>query len=168
MTTAYLALGSNLNDPQIQIQKAIDHIRCIKQSRLNGISHLYESKPLDNSVQNDYINAAVCLETTLLPDELLYECQLIERKLGKIKLYHWGPRSIDIDIVLYGHYDIDEKGLTIPHPGITKRDFVLKPLLDINPRLTLPCGTPLNEFLTSCQDNQIKRIEFADKDAETS
>ena len=158
MTTCYLALGSNLNDPVKQVSHAIKHIKHMKQTKLTGISHFYESSPLDNSAQNNYINAVVSIETSLLPDQLLHQCQLIENKLGKLKLYHWGPRTIDIDIVLYGHYVICEKNIVIPHPGITERDFVIKPLLDINPNLTLPNGNTLKSYLSSCTNNQLEQV----------
>ncbi len=160
MITAYLALGSNLNHPEKQILKAIDHIKCIKDSRLTGQSSLYQSKPLDNSLQNDYINAAVRIETKLSPQKLFQACQLIENKLGKLKLYHWGPRSIDIDIILYDHYELETHELTIPHPGLTERDFVIKPLLDIDSEITLPNGKKLSGYLDTCKNNELKCIEL--------
>ncbi len=159
MTTCYLALGSNLNNPLKQMHTAISHIRYIKKTKLLDVSNFYESTPFDESKQNNYINAAVSIKTMLSPEALLHECQLIENKMGKVKLYHWGPRNIDIDIAFFGYLQMQTPKLTIPHPEIIHRDFVLQPLLDIAPHLTMPNDKPLSFYLDTCKKNNIKKLK---------
>lgn len=148
MTICYLALGSNLSSPKRQLQTAIKSIRHIPNTCLKKVSPIYQSKPFGVSSlsQPNYSNAVVIIETKLPPGTLLHYCQLIEKKQKRVRLKYWGARTMDIDILLFGGKNIQTKDLTIPHPRMHERDFVLVPLLDIWPDATLPDGT----CLTSC------------------
>lgn len=159
MIRCYLALGSNLNQPEKQIEAAVRQLEKLPESQVVNQSSLYETTPLDESAQNAYINAAVCVDTYLTPDKLQHHCQIIENRMGKIKLYHWGPRTIDIDIILYGNMQVIEDDLTIPHPGILERDFVIEPLLEMNADIALPDGRLLKEFRSQAKKTIIRKLE---------
>ena len=134
----FLGLGSNQNSPIIQINQAIAELANLLKTTLLAQSSLYHSKPLGPQDQPDFINAVVKLETELAPMDLLKACQALERQHGRIKTRHWGERTLDIDILLYGDQLIDLPELTIPHPEMMNRAFVLQPLAEIAPELILP------------------------------
>ena len=143
---AYIGIGSNLNDPLLQIQKIIKtlatqpHIVLIKSSRY------YFSKPMGPQNQPDYVNAVVMIKTMLSPFKLLGRLKNLEIQQGRIKTTRWGPRIIDLDILLYGNQTLKTNILTIPHPGIYHRPFVIEPLKEIEPNLTLPNGKKLKHL----------------------
>ncbi|WP_430460145.1 2-amino-4-hydroxy-6-hydroxymethyldihydropteridine diphosphokinase [Thalassolituus sp. LLYu03] len=145
MTRCYLGLGANLNDPVRQLELAFESLRAINGFRLLRVSALYGSKPLGPQDQPDYVNIAVAAETSLAPLALLDETQRIEREQGRIKLRHWGERCIDIDLLLFGDTEFHSERLTVPHKELCNRSFVVTPLLEIAPELTLPDGTRLKE-----------------------
>jgi 2-amino-4-hydroxy-6-hydroxymethyldihydropteridine diphosphokinase len=137
----YIGLGSNLASPLRQVRVAIAELAQLPQSRLCAISPLYRSRPLGPAGQPDYINAVAALETTLTPLELLDGLQAIEKRHGRKRgAVRWGPRTLDLDLLLYGDAVIDEPRLTVPHPEMAQRGFVLRPLADIAPLLRLPHG----------------------------
>lgn len=136
--TAYIGVGSNLDDPDRQVRAAMNRLDEIAGSRVSARSSLYRSEPFGPVAQPDFINAAVSLETLLRPRLLLAELQAIEVELGREPGERWGPRRIDLDLLVYGDMVIDEQGLTIPHPGIAERNFVLLPLGEIAPDLVVP------------------------------
>ncbi len=174
-TRTYIALGSNLGDPINQVTRAFDALAALAGSELKAVSKLYQSKaltldnqdthkgtvccaPTDNSsdisdkntpTQPDYINAVAMLDTTLPPEALLDALQAIEQAHGRVRKpeERWAARTLDLDILLYGNQIISTPRLSIPHPEMTQRDFVLQPLADIAPDLTLPTGESLEEFL---------------------
>ncbi|MCA2014914.1 2-amino-4-hydroxy-6-hydroxymethyldihydropteridine diphosphokinase [Vibrio tritonius] len=149
MITAYIAVGSNLGDPMSQAKLAIEALKSVPQSRVTAVSSLYSSTPMGPQNQPDYVNAVVELETQLSPLELLDCTQAIEQNQGRVrKAERWGPRTLDLDIVLYGDHVIDCERLTVPHYGMKVREFVLYPLAEIAPNLQLPDGTMLSELLT--------------------
>ena len=136
--TAYLGLGSNIGNSQAQILNAIEDLKQIQKIKVIKISSLYQSSPVDGTDQDNYTNAAICIKTLYSPLELLTTCQLVEKKHDKVYLYHWGPRTLDIDILCYEQLVTSTEKLTLPHPEIANRDFVIEPLLEINPKLKLP------------------------------
>jgi 2-amino-4-hydroxy-6-hydroxymethyldihydropteridine diphosphokinase len=135
-TEVYLGLGGNLGDPPATFRKAIGQISDFAQ--IIGVSKLYRSKPYGFSDQPDFYNAATRISTNLEPLDLLARLQEIEQKLGKKVVRENGPRIIDLDLLLYGDKTLDLPELQLPHPGILQRDFVLRPLHDLNPALTHP------------------------------
>lgn len=148
MMLAYIAIGSNLGDPVAQAQLAIQQLTLLPKSRLIAASSLYSSTPMGPQNQPDYINAVAAIETELTPLELLDCTQRIELEQGRVrKSERWGPRTLDLDIVLYGNEVIETERLTIPHYGMKVREFVLYPLAEIAPNLTLPDGTEIQALL---------------------
>lgn len=153
MITAYIAVGSNLDDPINQAKLAIEALKTLPQSQFITASSLYSSTPMGPQDQPDYINAVVAIKTQLSPLALLDCTQAIEQQQGrKRKAERWGPRTLDLDIVLYGNEVMDSERLTLPHYGMKAREFVLYPLYEIAPSLQLPDGTKLSELL-----NQVAR-----------
>jgi len=162
--TAYVGLGSNLSDPRAQVLAAKLALQHLFHSRLTAFSALYRSKPLacpslPKEPQPDYINAVARLATTLSPRQLLQALQQIENKQGRIRRSQkWGPRTLDLDILLFGMRIITEHDLRIPHPGLTQRAFVLIPLLEVEPALVLPDGTPAASLLTDAMHEELVPI----------
>ena len=134
----FLGLGSNQNNPIEQINQAIAELANLPHTTLLAQSSLYHSQPLGPQDQPDFINAVVKLETELSPMGLLKACQALEQHHGRIKTRHWGERTLDIDILLYGDQLINLPELIIPHPEMMYRAFVLQPLAEIAPELILP------------------------------
>lgn len=154
MITVYIAIGSNLADPVAQAKRAIEALKQLPKSRFLCASQLYSSTPMGPQNQPDYINAVAVIETELTPLELLDCTQAIELDQGRVrKEERWGPRTLDLDILLYGDEVIDSERLTIPHYGMKEREFVLYPLAEIAPNLTLPDGTELSQLLTIVDKN---------------
>ncbi|MDD2893692.1 MAG: 2-amino-4-hydroxy-6-hydroxymethyldihydropteridine diphosphokinase [Halothiobacillaceae bacterium] len=135
---AYIGLGSNLDDPIAQVKHAIAALAGLPQSQLLRQSRLYASPPLGPLDQPDYVNAVVELETLLSPLQLLAALQDIERAQGRVRTRHWGERIIDLDLLLYADLQIDSATLQLPHPGMAARAFVLRPLAELAPGLTIP------------------------------
>jgi 2-amino-4-hydroxy-6-hydroxymethyldihydropteridine diphosphokinase len=136
---AYIGLGSNLNDPRKQVLDAIERLRALPSTRVIALSKLYGSKAFGPVKQADFVNAAVGLLTQLDVLALLKETQAIELALGRPQKHeHWGPRIIDLDILVYGRQTRADPALTIPHAGIVERNWVLYPLADIAPSLDIP------------------------------
>lgn len=140
--TVYIGLGSNIEEPCLQIKSAIVALAELSETTVINDSGYFKSKPMGPKDQPDYVNAVVEIETTMSAIELLKHCQLIERQQGRIKSRRWGERSIDLDILLYADKQIDTDVLSVPHPGICQRDFVYIPLLKLNPEINVP-GTGL-------------------------
>ncbi|EGQ7996277.1 2-amino-4-hydroxy-6-hydroxymethyldihydropteridine diphosphokinase [Vibrio vulnificus] len=154
MITAYIAIGSNLADPVVQAKSAIEALKQLPKSRFLCVSQLYSSTPMGPQNQPDYINAVAAIETELTPLELLDCTQAIELEQGRVrKEERWGPRTLDLDIILYGDEVLDSERLTVPHYGMKEREFVLYPLAEIAPNLTLPDGTELSQLLTIVDKN---------------
>ncbi|CAH0527110.1 2-amino-4-hydroxy-6-hydroxymethyldihydropteridine diphosphokinase [Vibrio hippocampi] len=154
MTSCFIAIGSNLSDPVAQAKAAIDALKMLPKSQLTAQSSLYSSQPMGPSDQPDYINAVVEITTELTPLELLDCTQAIELEQGRVrKDERWGPRTLDLDIILFGNEVLDSERLTIPHYGMKQREFVLYPLLDIAPNLQLPDGTKLEDLISQVDRN---------------
>ncbi len=146
MYIAYLSLGSNLNDPHNQIKSAIKEINNLSNVTLVKQSSLYQTPPIGPK-QPDFINAALKIKTSLSPHELLSAMQTIEQAHHRVREIHWGPRTLDIDVLLYENLSINSEKLTIPHPFMDQRAFVLIPLLEIAPELTTTQHGVLAEIL---------------------
>lgn len=148
MTLVYIALGSNLASPLAQVQAAIRALGEIPYSRVVNVSSFYRTPPLGPQDQPDYLNAAVALETTLAPEALLDHTQLIELQQGRVrKAERWGPRTLDLDIMLFGDAVINSERLTVPHYDMKNRGFMLWPLFEIAPDLRFPDGPALRTVL---------------------
>lgn len=131
MTTGYLALGSNLGDRLSTLKKAVTELGLDSSIRVVAKSNIYETLPYGDVPQDNYLNAVLRIETALSPLDLLNKTQQIENELGRMRTIHWGPRTIDIDLLLLGDSTLDSERLTLPHKEITKRSFVLIPLADV-------------------------------------
>ena len=154
MITAYIAVGSNLADPVSQTKQAIETLKKLPRSEFLQASSLYSSTPMGPTDQPDYVNAVIAIKTDLDPLELLDCTQAIELEQGRVrKEERWGPRTLDLDLILYGNQTIDSPRLTIPHYGMKEREFVLYPLAEIAPNLCLPDGTELSSLLAQVDQN---------------
>jgi len=150
MTLAYIAIGSNLASPLEQVNAAVRALGEIPESRIIAVSSFYRTPPLGPQDQPDYLNAAVVLETALAAETLLDNTQRIELQQGRVrKAERWGPRTLDLDIMLFGHDVISTERLTVPHYDMKNRGFMLWPLFEVAPALTFPDGISLKAVLES-------------------
>ncbi|MCK2176104.1 2-amino-4-hydroxy-6-hydroxymethyldihydropteridine diphosphokinase [Enterobacter asburiae] len=148
MTLAYIAIGSNLASPLEQVNAAVQALGEIPQSKIVAVSSFYLTPPLGPQDQPDYLNAAVVLETALNAETLLDNTQRIELQQGRVrKAERWGPRTLDLDIMLFGHETISTERLTVPHYDMKNRGFMLWPLFEVAPDLIFPDGIPLRTIL---------------------
>ncbi|WP_133135120.1 2-amino-4-hydroxy-6-hydroxymethyldihydropteridine diphosphokinase [Legionella rowbothamii] len=131
MNICYLGLGSNQKSPERQLRRAIQAIRALSSTSLTKVSSFHWTKAWGLQGQQDFCNAVVEIRTTLAPLQLLKACQYLEKRQGRVRKKRWGPRVIDIDILTYGNKTIHINNLTIPHPYIASRDFVLQPLSEV-------------------------------------
>ncbi|MHB9038181.1 MAG: 2-amino-4-hydroxy-6-hydroxymethyldihydropteridine diphosphokinase [Armatimonadota bacterium] len=143
--TAYLALGANIGDKLANVREAIALIDAHEACAVAAVSSIYMTKPVGVIDQPDFVNLVIAIETSLDPIALLDLCNEIERKLGRERTIRWGPRVIDMDILLYEGVNISEERLTIPHPSMMERAFVLVPLAEIAPDVLLPGGITARE-----------------------
>lgn len=132
---AHLGLGSNLGDRQALLQGAIEGLRSVAGVRIVAVSRVYETDPVGGPEQGAFLNAVVAIDTELTPHELLVEAQALEVGAHRVRLERWGPRTLDVDILTYGDATIDTPDLTVPHPRMAERGFVLAPLRDVAPDL---------------------------------
>ncbi|MDH3351261.1 MAG: 2-amino-4-hydroxy-6-hydroxymethyldihydropteridine diphosphokinase [Gammaproteobacteria bacterium] len=156
---AYIGLGSNLGEPRQQIENALELLGRIPDSRLVARSSLYTSAPFGPVEQPDFVNAAALVHTTLGAWSLLGHLQKIERVQGRIAGIRWGPRLLDLDLLVYGDHRIDEPSLTVPHTGIAERNFVLLPLREIAPELVIPGLGQIGDIEVNELVPRISRIE---------
>lgn len=148
MTLAYIAIGSNLASPLEQVNAAVQALGDIPQSRVVALSSFYRTPPLGPQDQPDYLNAAIALKTALSAEALLDNTQRIELQQGRVrKEERWGPRTLDLDIMLFGDAVINTERLTVPHYDMKRRGFMLWPLFEIAPDLIFPDGESLNALL---------------------
>jgi 2-amino-4-hydroxy-6-hydroxymethyldihydropteridine diphosphokinase len=155
-----VGLGSNLADPVAQVRRALEELADIPETRVTARSPLYRSAPLGSQDQPDYINAVAALDTRLAPLELLASLRDIERIHGRVRDgTRWGPRSLDLDLLLYGDVAMDTPELSLPHPGLPERAFVLYPLFDIAPQLAVPGKGTVRELRDRLGSTDIARLE---------
>lgn len=162
MTDAFIGLGSNLKQPAAQLARAVSALATLPETVLVAQSPFYASRPVGPQDQPDFVNGAVWLRTSLQPHQLLDKLQSIEQKHGRERLRHWGPRTLDLDILLFGDQVLDDERLTVPHRELPNRDFALQPLLDLKADLTLPDGTPIAQLRGQCPDNGLRKLPPAD------
>ncbi|MCH7537353.1 MAG: 2-amino-4-hydroxy-6-hydroxymethyldihydropteridine diphosphokinase [Proteobacteria bacterium] len=156
---AYVGLGSNLDSPVRQLESAFELLAEIPRSRLVQRSALYRSAPFGGVEQPDFVNAVATMLTQLTAGELLLELQRIEHARGRERgAVRWGPRVLDLDLLVYSNQEIDEDKLTVPHPGIGERNFVLLPLEEVAPELVIPGLGPLANISVSGSAGEISRI----------
>ena len=163
-TDAVLGLGSNVGERQVAIAGAVNALRAHLYIEIVAASPLYESEPWGLTSQQDFLNAAVRVATSLGPADLLAAILVIEVSLGRVRGKKWGPRSIDIDILVFGDEAIDIPGLTIPHPHLTERAFALAPLVDVMPDAVI-ADRPARQWLAQLQRKGLKKVlgpEWAD------
>ena len=155
---AYIGLGSNLKGPKEQIEKALKVISEAKETTLLSVSSFYQSKPLLDMPGPNYLNVVCKIETDLSALDLLNFCQEIEDNQHRVRGVKWGSRTIDLDILVYGEQVLATKRLTIPHPEMINRAFVLLPLFEIEPGLKLPLLGPLKCLLERIQPSDVEKL----------
>lgn len=159
MADAYIGLGSNLGDRLANLAAARDAVEK-DAGKLAALSAIYDTEPWGPVKQDNYLNQALCISTAMKPRELLTALLKIERSLGRDRgnEVRYGPRKIDLDILLYDNETIDEPDLVIPHPRLTERAFALAPLAEIGPQLTIS-GTPIRELLSRIDSSGVRRYD---------
>jgi 2-amino-4-hydroxy-6-hydroxymethyldihydropteridine diphosphokinase len=158
MARAFLSLGSNLGDRAATLEAALRALEASGDVRILRRSSLYETAPMGKTDQPEFYNLVVEVETTLGPEVLLDRCQDVERVLGRVRKERWGPRTVDVDILLYDRLTVTGERLIIPHPEMLRRRFVLEPLLEIAPDAILPDGTPIASHLAGVEDQRVRRL----------
>ncbi len=154
MMRVWLAIGSNLADPLDQVNAALEALAQLPRTRLTACSSFYRSRPLGPQDQPDYLNAVAAIDTSLAPERLLDHTQHIERQQGRVrKADRWGPRTLDLDILLFGGLRLHTDRLTVPHYDMHRREFVLYPLAELAPDLILPDGGALADLLAGVARN---------------
>lgn len=157
-TEVYIGIGSNLEQPLHQVLSALRELATLPETQLTGISRLYQSVPMGPPGQPDYVNAVARLHTHLPPETLLDQLQAIEQAHGRVRTIHWGPRTLDLDILLFGNLTLNTPRLQVPHRELPNRNFVLYPLADLAPALVLPDGRSLASLLEGCPSEGLSVI----------
>jgi len=165
--TAYVGLGSNLDVPETQLRTALAELDAVPQSRCLAHSSLYRSPPMQGSDvptgQPDYLNAVAALDTELAPTELLKALQELESRHQRRRTKRWGPRTLDLDLLLYGEQIINLPELTVPHPGLYERNFVLYPLAELlaeqAENFQIPGKASLSSLLAACPRGELEQLE---------
>jgi 2-amino-4-hydroxy-6-hydroxymethyldihydropteridine diphosphokinase len=155
---AFIGLGANLGDAAAALRSAVACLRKLPGSRVTGLSSLYRSAPLGPAGQDDYLNAVARLETALTPHALLQSLHNIEDQHGRVRQQRWGARTLDLDLLLFRNDVISSPDLTLPHPEMLNRNFVLIPLLDIAPDQALPDGRRLWEAAAACDRSGLSEL----------
>ncbi len=158
MHTAFIALGSNLDDPEEKVHQGIAALAALPHTQLAAASSLYRSAPVGHADQPDFVNAVVQLATTLAPQDLLAALLAIEKQFGRVRSLRNGPRVLDLDLLLYDAQSIAAPGLVVPHPRMHQRAFVLAPLLELAPACVIPGIGSAADWLAGCADQTIKRL----------
>jgi len=135
---AFIGLGSNLGDREANVRQALEHLAHAPETSVVRASSLYDTEPVGVEEQPHFLNAVAQLETQLTPHQLLWNLMLIERRLGRVRTQRWGPRTLDLDLLLYEDLVLEDDDLTIPLPELAKRSFVLVPLVELEPLLVHP------------------------------
>lgn len=156
MTRVYVGLGSNIGDRARYLRSAVQALAA-RGLPAAAVSSVYESDPL-GPPQPDYLNAVVAVDSALPPGELLGIFRAVEEQLGRRHRERWGPREIDVDLLLYGDEVVAADDLVVPHPGLTQRPFVVAPLLEIAPDLTLPSGEALRAYARQVDAGGLRRL----------
>ena len=158
MHTAFIALGSNLGDPEAKVREGIAALAGLPQSRLAAASSLYHSAAVGYADQPDFINAVAQIATALAPQALLAALLALERHYGRERSFRNAPRTLDLDLLLYDAQHIAEPGLVVPHPRMHQRAFVLAPLVEIAPACVIPGMGSASDWLARCADQSVSRL----------
>jgi 2-amino-4-hydroxy-6-hydroxymethyldihydropteridine diphosphokinase len=156
--TAYVGLGSNLDRPREQVLAALDELERLPQTRLVSHSRLYRSAPVGNEAQPDFVNAVARIDTGLTPSRLLEELQVIEKLHERERPFPDAPRTLDLDLLLYGDAVIATASLTVPHPRMHQRAFVLRPLAEISPAADVPGRGTAAQLLRACAAQEVEPL----------
>lgn len=157
LTTVYVGIGANLGDAKSTVLAAIEALKTLPNCIWQSASSLYRTAPVDAD-GDDYINAVACLKTRLSALDFLHTLQQIEQQFGRERPYYHAPRTLDLDVLLYGDQQIHLPELKVPHPAMTERAFVLVPLLEIAPTITLPGMGQAQTYLSNITDQRIERL----------
>ena len=158
MISVYLSLGSNIGDKKAYLEAALERLNQLPQTSLAAVSSFYETAAWGKTDQDNFLNICCQLKTELAAQQLLIECQQIEKDLHRVRHEHWGPRTIDIDILLYGSEHIATESLKVPHPYMTERAFVLVPLFEIAPSLEI-CGHSITSYLKTLNLEEVRKLQ---------
>lgn len=159
MTESYIGLGSNLDNPARQLRRALTALKDAPGISLAGCSSFYRSKPMGPQDQPDFVNAVAVLESNLSARSLLARLHAIEDQQGRVRDgQRWGPRTLDLDLLLHGDEVIAEAELTVPHPGLARRNFVLLPLLELAPEIEIPGQGPAATLLESAGAEGVTKL----------
>ena len=158
MHTAFIALGSNLGDPGEKVRQGIAALAELPQAQFLAASALYRSAALGHADQPDFVNAVAKISTSLAPQALLAAMLAIEKRFGRERSFLNAPRTLDLDLLLYDAQTMAEPGLTLPHPRMHERAFVLAPLLEIAPACVIPGKGPAADWLARCRDQTIEKL----------
>jgi len=157
-TKAFIGLGANLGDPEAQVRRAFAALTELPGTRLLAASSLYRSAPVGYTVQPDFVNAVAQIETRLGAEALLRELLATEARFGRVREFPNAPRTLDLDLLLYGDRVIAEPGLVVPHPRMHERAFVLAPLAEIAPDTVIPGKGRAGALLAACVDQKMEKI----------
>lgn len=156
---AYLSLGSNMGERLDYLKKACELLEEDEKIHIRKASSIYETDPVGYTEQPNFLNMALLIGTSYTPQQLLDKCQAVEAEIGRIRKIRWGPRTIDLDILLYNHENIETESLSVPHPRMTERAFVLIPMLEINPDIKLAAlDLTLDVILQNIPDKEGVRL----------
>jgi len=160
MTVAYVGMGANLGEPRAQLLAAWDALGRIADTQTTARSSLYRTAPIGYAEQPAFLNCVAKLETALPPQALLAQLQQIERNLGRVRSFRNAPRAIDLDLLLYGSETLETPGLTLPHPRMHERAFVLVPLLELDADAMIPARGKAADLLRACAGQPVERVDF--------
>ena len=149
--TAFVGIGSNLGDREDNLRRAVELLSVEDGVDVTAVSEIRGTEPVGPVEQGPFLNGAVRIETELGPRELLERLLAVEQRLGRVREERWGPRTIDLDLLLYGDEVVDEPGLTVPHPRLHERRFALEPLADLAPSLEIPGRGPISTLLAELE-----------------
>ena len=159
MNKAYIGLGTNIGDREANLKDALNELKALPEIQIVSISSIYETDPVGYLDQGKFLNMVICINTTLSAQSLLTACMEIEQKLGRKREIRWGPRTIDLDILLYNQENIVTKNLIVPHPRMLERAFVVIPHVEIDKDIVLPnIEKPLREVMDDIPENGGVRI----------
>ena len=161
MNKAYLGLGTNMGDKQAYLKEACKIISDNPNINIVKISKVYKTKAWGYTNQDDFLNICIEVDTNLSPEELLEVCHEVENKLNRVRVIRWGPRTIDVDILFFNNIISTDENLTLPHPRIKERAFVLIPLMDLNKELVIDNKT-ISYYLSNLEKEELKQVEEVD------
>lgn len=158
MTAAYVGLGANLGDPRLHIMRALRELDAVPETRVVKASSLYRTAPMGYADQPEFLNAVAQLETALPAARLLAELHAIEARHGRSRSFANAPRTLDLDLLLFGQEQMDTRDLQLPHPRMHERAFVLAPLVEIAPQAEVPGRGPAKKLLEACAGQKVERL----------